>query len=65
MSGDCNNIKQYYQLKGYRVHSGLQFGAELVLYAAQPDLVHSDFCIQVARDGKYFVTFHLFSRGKC
>jgi tRNA splicing endonuclease len=45
-------VKQHYEGKGYRVHSGLQFGAELVLYADRPDLVHSDFCIHVTRDGK-------------
>lgn len=43
-------VKQYYEEQGYRVHSGLQFGAELVLYADRPDLVHSDFCIHVTRD---------------
>lgn len=43
-------VKQHYEGKGYRVHSGLQFGAELVLYADRPDLVHSDFCIHVTRD---------------
>jgi len=43
-------VKQHYKDKGYRVHSGLQFGAELVLYADRPDLVHSDFCIHVTRD---------------
>jgi tRNA splicing endonuclease len=45
-------VKRHYQGKGYRVHSGLQFGSELVLYADRPDLVHSDFCIHVVRDGK-------------
>mmetsp|Transcript_28981 Transcript_28981/g.32509 ORF Transcript_28981/g.32509 Transcript_28981/m.32509 type:complete len:129 (+) Transcript_28981:143-529(+) len=43
-------VKRNYQKLGYRVHSGLQFGAELVLYADRPDLVHSDFCINVTRD---------------
>ena len=46
-------VKKHYQDKGYRVHSGLQFGVELVLYADRPELVHSDFCIHVIRDGKY------------
>ena len=45
-------VKKHYEEKGYRVHSGLQFGAELVLYADRPDLVHSDFCIHVTCDGK-------------
>ena len=48
-------VKHHYEEKGYRVHSGLQFGAELVLYADRPDLVHSDFCIHVARDGKFVI----------
>ena len=33
--------------KGYRVHSGLQFGCELVLYADIPSKVHSDFCVHI------------------
>lgn len=45
-------VKKHYEKKGYRVHSGLQFGVELVLYADRPDLVHSDFCIHITRDGK-------------
>jgi len=40
-------VKKHYEKKGYRVHSGLQFGCELVLYANDPDLVHSDFCIHI------------------
>jgi hypothetical protein len=51
--GKVEFVKKHYEEKGYRVHSGLQFGAELVLYADRPDLVHSDFCIHVTRDGKY------------
>jgi tRNA splicing endonuclease len=47
-------VKEHYEQMGYRVHSGLQFGAELVLYADRPDLVHSDFCINVTRDGKLY-----------
>uniref|UniRef100_A0A6U9VYS5 tRNA-intron lyase n=1 Tax=Pseudo-nitzschia australis TaxID=44445 RepID=A0A6U9VYS5_9STRA len=43
-------VRMHYEEQGYRVHSGLQFGAELVLYADRPDLVHSDFCIHVTRD---------------
>lgn len=46
-------VRRYYQDKGYRVHSGLQFGCELVLYADDPQHVHSDFCIHVVRDGEY------------
>jgi tRNA splicing endonuclease len=45
-------VRKHYEEKGYRVHSGLQFGVEFVLYADQPDLVHSDFCIHVIRNGK-------------
>ena len=45
-------VRKYYQEKGYRVHSGLQFGCELVLYADDPQRVHSDFCIHVVKDGK-------------
>ena len=29
------------------MHSGLQFGCELVLYADDPGRVHSDFCVHV------------------
>ncbi len=29
------------------MHSGLQFGCELVLYADDPSRVHSDFCVHV------------------
>ena len=47
-----NFVRLHYESKGYRVHSGLQFGTELVLYADRPDLVHSDFCVHVVRDGK-------------
>jgi tRNA splicing endonuclease len=45
-------VRRYYENKGYRVHSGLQFGCELVLYADDPQRVHSDFCIHVVRDGR-------------
>lgn len=45
-------VKKHYEKKGYRVHSGLQFGCELVLYANDPDLVHSDFCIHIVPPGK-------------
>lgn len=39
--------RQHFSRKGYRVHSGLQFGCELVLYADSPGRVHSDFCVHV------------------
>lgn len=50
-------VRRYYEGKGYRVHSGLQFGCELVLYADDPQHVHSDFCIHVVRDGEYSIAF--------
>jgi tRNA-intron lyase len=40
-------VRHHFEDKGYRVHSGLQFGCELVLYADTPDRVHSDFCVHV------------------
>ena len=36
--------------KGYRIHSGLQFGCELVLYADIPSRVHSDFCVHIPNE---------------
>ncbi len=42
----------HFERKGYRVHSGLQFGCELVLYADDPDRVHSDFCVHIVGSGK-------------
>ncbi|KAL7474247.1 hypothetical protein ACHAW6_000230 [Cyclotella cf. meneghiniana] len=39
--------RNHFEQKGYRVHSGLQFGCELVLYADSPGRVHSDFCVLV------------------
>lgn len=45
-------VRRYYESKGYRVHSGLQFGCELVLYADDPSKVHSDFCVHVVPEGK-------------
>ena len=39
--------RTHFTNKGYRVHSGLQFGCELVLYADEPGRVHSDFCVHV------------------
>ena len=44
--------RRHYEKKGYRVHSGLQFGCELVLYADDPSRVHSDFCVHVVPDGE-------------
>jgi hypothetical protein len=43
-------VRQHFLAKGYRVHSGLQFGCELVLYSDSPSLVHSDFCVHVPAD---------------
>ncbi len=39
--------RKHFMKKGYRVHSGLQFGCELVLYADLPSKVHSDFCVHI------------------
>ena len=44
-------VREHFVKKGYRVHSGLQFGCELVLYADSPGRVHSDFCVHVVREG--------------
>jgi tRNA splicing endonuclease len=44
--------RRHFKNKGYRVVSGLQFGSELVLYADDPQKVHSDFCIHVVREGE-------------
>ncbi|GMH66436.1 hypothetical protein TrLO_g10116 [Triparma laevis f. longispina] len=38
-------LRSHYSSLGYRVHSGLQFGTDLVLYADSPSLVHSDFAV--------------------
>mmetsp|Transcript_18917 Transcript_18917/g.39373 ORF Transcript_18917/g.39373 Transcript_18917/m.39373 type:complete len:152 (+) Transcript_18917:19-474(+) len=40
-----NVLRDHYKNLGYRVHSGLQFGTTLVLYADSPNLVHSDFAV--------------------
>ena len=45
-------VRRHFEAKGYRVHSGLQFGCELVLYADVPDRVHSDFCVHVIGTGE-------------
>uniref|UniRef100_A0A7S0C490 tRNA-intron lyase n=1 Tax=Proboscia inermis TaxID=420281 RepID=A0A7S0C490_9STRA len=48
-------VREYFERKGYRVHSGLQFGAELTLYADSPGRVHSDFCVHVVPPGEFYV----------
>jgi tRNA splicing endonuclease len=48
-------VRRHFQAKGYRVHSGLQFGCELVLYADDPSKVHSDFCVHVVPQGEWRV----------
>lgn len=45
-------VRVHFEQKGYRVHSGLQFGCELVLYADDPQRVHSDFCVHVVCEGE-------------
>jgi tRNA splicing endonuclease len=44
-------VRQIYERRSYRVHSGIQFGCELVLYADDPSKVHSDFCVHVVPEG--------------
>lgn len=66
MSATCNSaeayerrvgiVRRHFERKGYRVHSGLQFGTELVLYADDPSRVHSDFCVHVIPEGIFFVS---------
>jgi tRNA splicing endonuclease len=56
-------VRTHFEQKGYRVHSGLQFGCELVLYADDPQRVHSDFCVHVVREGK-LCTFVLAEESK-
>jgi tRNA splicing endonuclease len=46
-------VRRHFEKKGYRVHSGLQFGCELVLYADTPERVHSDFCVHVVPASTY------------
>lgn len=46
-------VRQHYESLGYRVHSGLQFGVDFVLYADSPEMVHSDFCVHIVRDGEW------------
>lgn len=45
-------VRRHFEAKNYRVHSGLQFGGELVLYADSPGKVHSDFCVHVVVGGR-------------
>jgi len=45
-------VRRHFERKGYRVHSGLQFGCELVLYADDPSRVHSDFCVHVVPESE-------------
>lgn len=40
-------VKNHFEMKGYRVLSGLQFGCELVLYSDDISRVHSDFCVHI------------------
>jgi tRNA splicing endonuclease len=47
-------VRKHFERKGYRVHSGLQFGCELVLYADDPSRVHSDFCVYCVPESKWF-----------
>eukprot|EP00986_Skeletonema_menzelii_P012012 scaffold6394_cov155-Skeletonema_menzelii.AAC.3 len=47
ISDHISITRTHFTNKGYRVHSGLQFGCELVLYADDPGRVHSDFCVHV------------------
>jgi tRNA intron endonuclease, catalytic C-terminal domain len=46
-------VRRHYESLGYRVHSGLQFGCDFVLYADSPEAVHSDFCVYIVPDGKH------------
>ena len=38
-------LRSHYTSQNYIIHSGLQFGVDLVLYASSPTLVHSDFAV--------------------
>ena len=48
-------VQKHFENKGYRAHSGLQFGCELVLYADDPNRVHSDFCVHVVHEGRFLL----------
>ena len=53
-------VKKYYQMKGYRVHSGLQFGCELVLYVDSPEVsnfMHMDIEIHITSTDMFVVIF--------
>lgn len=50
-------VRRHYESLGYRVHSGLQFGVDFVLYADSPEAVHSDFCVHIVRDGTLWWSF--------
>lgn len=50
-------VRRHYEALGYRVHSGLQFGVDFVLYADSPEAVHSDFCVHIVGDGKFSFFF--------
>ncbi|AQK67323.1 tRNA-splicing endonuclease subunit Sen2 [Zea mays] len=47
---------QYLRLKNWVVRSGLQYGADFVAYRHHPALVHSEFTVVVAPEGKAFGT---------
>jgi tRNA intron endonuclease, catalytic C-terminal domain len=51
--GKAAFVRRHYESLGYRVHSGLQFGCDFVLYADSPEAVHSDFCVYIVPDGKH------------
>jgi tRNA splicing endonuclease len=55
-------VRKHFEAKGYRVHSGLQFGCELVLYADDPSRVHSDFCVHVVQEGTTFFVLDYFAK---
>jgi len=55
-----NVVRAHFERKGYRVHSGFQFGCELVLYADDPDIVHSDFCVHIVPPGEFYSQFYHF-----
>ncbi|PWZ16700.1 putative tRNA-splicing endonuclease subunit Sen2 [Zea mays] len=47
---------EHLRLKNWVVKSGLQYGADFVTYRHQPTLVHSEFAVIVASEGKAFST---------
>ena len=55
-------LRKHFETKGYRVHSGLQFGCELVLYADDPDRVHSDFCVSLVDERMDWITIQTLVR---